>query len=1375
MRVYLYKSSPVSRLLLECRGVVPLPGFIHTSAPAVVGTSALLGTMRPVTAFTLPLVIRVPDDGPHREFAIDLQVSGPALWGSVVAAVRAAAGLAPSARIYLGVGQVEDDWVVGAPPLLAGMTLSTAPIDELPVAATLTLSVVAGPDAGAGVPFGVDPVTVGRSADNDLVIEDPRLSAHHARIAPTTTGLSITDLGSTNGIRVEGGPLPAGGVVPQGSMIRMGGSLLRVGLVAESPAQATPDGRGHLIVSGTPPSTPPLRPYPSPPMGPSDGDRRPLPLVTAVISAAVGATLAIALHSWVYLAIAAVGPLTMFASAMGDRAAGRRRRGRAQREHREAMHAWSVTAGVVAIQRRDAEWQRYPDPSTLLRRALTVRASLWSRSRADPLRWCLALGVEPRAGPPIPIVPAGRVDEQLALTRGLPGPARPAPETPVVVDLGRSGVLGLIGAGGPLLRWLLMQALCLLPPGDLRIVIFSTDPDLQRCRDGPHGVGTADTALTAGTDLLVVIDDAVRWRLDPTVASLLDLAVRTTDPGPPRILALCTAGCRTDLPAGCSSVVEVGAGITGHNADSATLIDDVGDRRRFEPTGVSNATFRRVITALIPLVDRGGATRLPDALRFSDLVDPIDADELRRRWSDPTVAATIGSGLSGPVTLDLDRDGPHLLVAGTTGAGKSELLQTFVAALAVAAPPDRLSFLLIDYKGGAAFAGLAGLPHVAGMVTDLDAPLAARALTSLRAELRRRERLAAGGVGSAARLVIVVDEFAALAADQPEFLAGLVDVAQRGRSLGLHLVLATQRPAGVVSPAIRANTAMRICLRVTDPVDSTDIVGTPAAAAIPASVPGRALLWTGGRPPAAFQTARVTAPIGPGILARLRGTSPVAPSSFAGPTELDLLISAAKDVAGSMPRVPPPWLPPLPSRIDHDRIPQVCVALIDRPELQRQDAMALPDGSVLVVGGPRSGRTTTLARIAAAASASGTRLAIIDPQGSLTAGWRWLAAADTVLDGSDPVLVGRLLDALTDLPGGSLGAEPILLMIDGWEDVTASLDAADQGVTTSRLCRLFDGAPSRLRIAATGGPALRHHGLAQRATVLIELGDEPDRLPGRGRCRGEALQVVLPPDRQPLADAGCTSTGSDVRRIVIRPLPTTVRVSDLPASRVNAVPIGIGGDLAGPVTLDLGGPGGVWVVAGPHRSGVSTVLVTMALGAVAAGIPTLWAGREMSSGSRPGRQFEDAHLLHEALAGHRGPLIVFADDVATSASTGLTGPDGSGREPSEGAALNAVLSRFCQVCGPGQTLVIGTRPEALAAAFHGPVAEAIAFRRAILLGPDPGAAGRFGVRLPRRAGPAPPGRGHLLRDGDVIPLQVALPPPAPLPAPGPNPHTFPGP
>ncbi len=174
--------------------------------------------------------------------------------------------------------------------------------------------------------------------------------------------------------------------------------------------------------------------------------------------------------------------------------------------------------------------------------------------------------------------------------------------------------------------------------------------------------------------------------------------------------------------------------------------------------------------------------------------------------------ALLGVGYDGEFAVDLVRDGPHALIAGTTGSGKSELLQTLVATLAVVNRPDEMTFVLVDYKGGSAFAECADLPHTVGLVTDLDTRLVERALVSLGAELRRREtqlaqagakdiedyldKRARGGnvLPPLPRLLLVIDEFASMVRELPEFISGLVNIAQRGRSLGIHLVLATQRP-----------------------------------------------------------------------------------------------------------------------------------------------------------------------------------------------------------------------------------------------------------------------------------------------------------------------------------------------------------------------------------------------------------------------------------------------------------------------------------------------------------------------------------------------------------------------------------------------------
>src|SRR5690606_37056086 len=158
-----------------------------------------------------------------------------------------------------------------------------------------------------------------------------------------------------------------------------------------------------------------------------------------------------------------------------------------------------------------------------------------------------------------------------------------------------------------------------------------------------------------------------------------------------------------------------------------------------------------------------------------------------------------------------------------------ELLQALLLGLALTRSPADLALVLVDFKGGASLGPCPGLPHVVGRVTDLDPGLAARALAGVRAELRRRARvLADHGApdvdalpsGTLPRLVVVFDEFRAPTDDLPELLPGLLRTAAQGRSLGVHLVLATQRPGGAVGPDLRANVGARVALRVTDPAES---------------------------------------------------------------------------------------------------------------------------------------------------------------------------------------------------------------------------------------------------------------------------------------------------------------------------------------------------------------------------------------------------------------------------------------------------------------------------------------------------------------------------------------------------------------------------
>lgn len=272
---------------------------------------------------------------------------------------------------------------------------------------------------------------------------------------------------------------------------------------------------------------------------------------------------------------------------------------------------------------------------------------------------------------------------------------------------------------------------------------------------------------------------------------------------------------------------------------------------------------------------------LPDMLTFLEMfqVGKIEHLNSLTRWreNDPinTLQTPIGLGTAGETfMLDLHEKfhGPHGLVAGMTGSGKSEFIITYILSLAVNYHPDEVAFILIDYKGG----GLAGafedeekgirLPHLAGTITNLDGAAVNRSLISIQSELRRRQsifnearktanegtmdiysyqQLYRDGIVTepVPHLFIISDEFAELKTQQPEFMEQLISAARIGRSLGVHLILATQKPSGVVDDQIWSNSKFRICLKVQEKADSQDMIKCPDAAEL--SQTGRFYLQVG--------------------------------------------------------------------------------------------------------------------------------------------------------------------------------------------------------------------------------------------------------------------------------------------------------------------------------------------------------------------------------------------------------------------------------------------------------------------------------------------------------------------------------------------------
>ncbi|HOF36889.1 MAG TPA: FtsK/SpoIIIE domain-containing protein, partial [Dermatophilaceae bacterium] len=455
---------------------------------------------------------------------------------------------------------------------------------------------------------------------------------------------------------------------------------------------------------------------------------------------------------------------------------------------------------------------------------------------------------------------------------------------------------------------------------------------------------------------------------------------------------LAVAADAADLPSACTQIVDLRAGtpsLTGAQQPVTGL----------EPDGVPRAWALLLAQRLGPLRDAAATPDkgvIPSRTTLLDVLEIPERDgipDLAARWreSPRSTLTPIGATASGPLPIDLVRDGPHALVGGTTGSGKSELLVSLVAGLAAANRPDELSFVLVDYKGGAAFGACRDLPHVVGLVTDLDHQLTERALVSLDAELKRRERvfgehgvadLAAyqgvcrPGDPTVGRLVIVVDEFRSLAEELPDFVTGLVRVASLGRSLGVHLVIATQRPGGVVTADMRANLGLRIALRVRDIVDSLDVVESPVAASIAESTPGRAILTSAATRLVEVQTALATGPSRRAVEPPVRVVSidglavPQSVRALDGPTQVDDLVAASRRAVLelSIPLPGSPWLPPLSGDLTVASLAggsgwPVPLGRRDVPLHQRQSDWTwdpLREGHLGIVGAPRTGRTTAL-------------------------------------------------------------------------------------------------------------------------------------------------------------------------------------------------------------------------------------------------------------------------------------------------------------------------------------------------------------------------------------------------------------------------------
>lgn len=1354
--------------------------------------------------------------------------------------------------------------------------------DDLP-SEGLQLHITGGLAAGSVFALTLGTHEIGRSGT--LSWGDHSLSRRHCRITVTADSITVTDLESTNGTFLEGERLPAGEETAWelGSQLEIGDStaIVRPARLHETVVEdADPGWRSFL----RPPRIMPFWEEPSVevPRAPGKQTKRSFPVIAMVVPLVFGIAMALIMNP-MFLMFSLMSPVMMAANYFSDKRGTGKSRAEEMAEYEESLSKAQEALTNYTKSEQNRLRDALPDAGETFVTALLPGKRLWERRRFDDDFLMVRVGA---ADQPSTIKITGEVPETLPKLHAVP----------IGASLPEAGVVGLAGPDDVidgLLRWVMIQIASYQAPRDLTMSFLTSrgsedwswaawlpqlaSGDLDSCvamvgNDSEtlsSQVAWLNTVIKDRQDLaresraeadsfpahVVVLHGYRGLRQVPGLATILD------DGPAVGVYALCVDEHERALPDSCKSTLQIDLadktrGVlrrSGHPDANSVLVDSV-----------SPAWADRAARSIASLRDVGGADdagMLPDSARLLDVlsVDPPTPEKIRSGWimSPSSTKMTLGVGVDGPFSLDLKADGPHGLIAGMTGSGKTELLQTMIASLAIANRPDAINFVLVDYKGDSAFKDCVKLPHTVGKVNDLDPHLVVRALESLKAELKYREHfLAEAQVKDIEdyqelqlkephrpplpRLLLVIDEFAQLSKDLPDFVTGLVSIAQLGRSLGIHLLLATQRPSGVVSPEIRANTNMRLALRVADSGDSTDVLDVPDAANISKSTPGRAYARLGAGALQAFQSGRVggrrpgavAVDLPPPFVAKLgwRNLGYAAPRPPARKetevegTDLSELVSAVSKASAQegVPEQRSPWLPAIPevvswsdevtAQAQRGLVPVLAYGRRDLPQQQAQMTVGLDlmrDGHMLVVGSPGSGRSQILRTLAASAAGtahpSDIHLYGIDcGNGALNAlnalphtgaivsrtetprATRLLARLGEELDRRQQMLAASGYGDIAEQRSGSTEPLPhLVLLIDRWEGFAVTLGEVDANLDlVMRLLR--EGASAGIHVVITGDRSLAYN---TRISSLVEnkltlrladrddyslLGlrpkDMPDQMPpGRAFATGgaETQVFVLGEDLSSQGQASALAAlgthaeeqfGADyLHPFRVDALPSHLKLDQaldlLPAGGAVSPVVGVGGDELTAFTIDLTRGNG-FVVAGPGRSGRSTVLSGIAASTIATG------GAVIAFAPRPSPLRE--------LTGE-GVLAVVTDPTTTEEQFDAWVQD-VGRpvvviiDDGEGlrdAAAGNFLLRVARGQIPGVFIVLGGHPDGLGTGFSGWQPEVVKGRQGLLLSPQGLSDGDVvGTRIPRDVinPQVVPGRGWLhLGDGNLIQVATVAP------------------
>jgi S-DNA-T family DNA segregation ATPase FtsK/SpoIIIE len=1004
--------------------------------------------------------------------------------------------------------------------LASGVTVSLAPVSEQARtggSAAATVLVLDGPDKGKTFAIAVGSTSVGRGAEQAIVLSDALVSKAHLRINISDSA-EVIDLGSANGTTVNGEPVDRATIVT-GDSIGIGDTTFTVTISAHGASAASSGVDGFNRSPRLDPRYPGTK-LVSPDLPERTKPQR-LPVIALIAPLVAGSVLFAFTHSPLSLIFVGLSPVLMMATYIDNRVQIRRQWRIASADFIASMEAICRTINETHDIERASRLREAPSLADVAADVDARGPLVWTRRPEHEafLSFRMGLGAVPsRVAFELPHQRKG-TPEHWKLAENAAELAATLPDAPVVENLtlcGNIGVAGPLGDARDVARSLVAQLAGLHSPAELVIAGIASTASAGQwdwLKWLPH-VGSAfapfaAAPLAAGgpgiAALVSELETLVQTRSDDrsgtpaSVGPLPTVLLVVEDDAPverARLVALAERGPAVGvhlvwvsvslgrLPAACRTFIDTGG--SAAPAQTGFVHSALGISPVTCEALTSDAALR-FSRSLAPLTDSGArlddSSDLPRSVSLLHLLGndiASDPDAVVGRWTEtnsiltgpfasaspgkskPNLRAVFGQAASEAFAIDLRADGPHALVGGTTGSGKSEFLQAWVLGLAAAHSPQRVAFLFVDYKGGSAFANCIDLPHSVGIVTDLSQHMVRRALTSLRAELRYREHLflrkkfkdiidfeRSGDPDVPPSLVIVVDEFAALATEVPEFVDGVVDVAQRGRSLGLHLVLATQRPAGVIRDNLRANTNLRIALRMADESDSDDVLGTAIAAGFDPAIPGRGAAktgpgrirgfqsgyaggWTSDIPEVATVSIEELAFGSPQLWEPPRDDAADAAKAAAaeGPTDIQRIVTNVRAAASraGLPEPRKPWLPVLADAYDFSKLPnrrtdsELVLGVIDDAASQSQPIVAFNpdrDGNMAIIGTGGTGKSTALRTLAVSAAVT-MRGGPIHVYG-LDFGSGGLQMLDAlphvgaVISGDDEERVARLLRWLRDL------------------------------------------------------------------------------------------------------------------------------------------------------------------------------------------------------------------------------------------------------------------------------------------------------------------------------------------------------------------------